>query len=154
MPITGYDEIKADLKRHRQIFDLTKDRLGRDLCKLASESTGRSFEEQRSPTGEPWPELSDKYEKWKSKNFPGQSIGELYGIMANDDEIKGENQISANEAEYGYGVTVQAIDEMGWFQNGDDQNNRPPREAIGLDDEGVKLSDERCRTHLDRLLKG
>lgn len=154
MRSNGYNRLMADLRRHRQAFDFTKDNLGSDLLDIAEDSHRRCLDEERSPDNTPWMPLNPRYERWKSTYFPGKPMGELYGIMKAPAEIEGERDIGPRKAWYIFGKTDEARAEAAHFEEGDPANNRPGRPFTGLDDIAVQQSDDRLGRHHLEMLSG
>jgi hypothetical protein len=137
-PSEAMAKIKADMDRHRHLFDLDRDSLGAKLCKAATDGVQECIANEESPDGVAWAPLSEKYEEWKSFQFPGSPMGVLHQIMANPHEVAGEVRVTAHEATVTYGVSEQARDEAVWFQEGD--ANQPPRPFWGLTTESKQES--------------
>lgn len=124
--------IQADLDRHRHPFDMTRDNLGQDLCKAATDGCQECIAREESPDGSPWAPLSKDYAEWKAFHYPGSPIGVVHLVMANPREVAGEVIATPNKAEVTYGVSGQAKQEASWFQEGDPAHNRPPRRFWGF----------------------
>lgn len=154
MPITGYQDIKSDITEHRKLFMLDgDDDLGVNMLEAATDSHQRAIDTQTSPDGEPWPPLSERYEKWKSRRMPGAPMAFLFGIMASPNEVFGERHVEERQAFYTYGQSDEAKEEACWFEEGDPQGNRPARRFTGLDEYGVQIVDDLVIKHLDSHLK-
>ena len=130
-------KIRADLERHRHLFDLDRDHLGRDLCKAATDGAQECIAGEHDPDGKPWDKLSPRYDEWKSFQFPGQPMGVLHQVMANPREVAGEPpEVSAERATVTYGVSEQARQEAEHFQEGDAR--QPPRPFWGFTADSTK----------------
>lgn len=131
--------IRADLERHKHLFDLTRDDLGRRLCKASTDGVQRCIADECTPEGQPWVPLSEAYEEWKSFQFPGNPMGVLYQHMANPREVAGKVQVTTNQAVVTYGVSDQAKQEATWFQEGSGRpgHGQPPRPFWGFTDESL-----------------
>ena len=118
------NQIVADLQHHKRFLDHEYDRLGWDLCEMASESAAENIHNQCSPNGDPWPDLLPKYAAWKSKHYPGRPMGILEFVMAQWYELMGEVVVSPNAAVVTCGVTEEARAHAVSFQEGV-KNTRP-----------------------------
>jgi hypothetical protein len=136
-------KIRADIERHRHLFDLDRDELGKKLCKAATDGVQQCIAEEREPDGASWAPLSQKYEEWKSFQFPGQPIAVLYQHMADPKEVAGEVVVQANQAVVTYGVSALAKQEASFFQEGN--AHQPPRRFWGF----TKESTAEARALLD-----
>jgi hypothetical protein len=146
--LAARSRISDAIRRHRGLFDLTRDDLGRNLCKAATDGVQGCFATETDPDGNRWPDLSPAYEQWKSFQFPGDPIGVLFRVMANPREVAGDIQVSDDLAVVTYGISEQARQEATWFQ--DPQNrNQPPRKFFGLTESARAES----RSILDDRLK-
>ena len=141
-------KIKADLERHKKLFDLSVDHLGRDLCKAATDGAQECIADEKAPDGSAWPPLSEAYDEWKSFHYSGRPMGVLHQVMANPHEVAGEVEVSAERATVTYGVSEQAKAEASWFQEGD--QHRPPRRFWGFTDASLS----RAREILDARFEG
>jgi hypothetical protein len=132
----AFNRIEADLDRHRHLFDLDRDDLGRKLCKAATDGVQHGIGRQEAPDGTPWAPLSEKYDEWKSFQFPGNPIAVLRGTMADPNEVAGEVEVKVLEATVTYGVSAKAKDEAEWFSDGNGAG-QPGRPFFGLTAEGL-----------------
>ncbi len=139
------DRIRRDMARIRELFDLTRDDLGRDLCKAATDGVQATIVAQQAPDGTPWASLSPAYAEWKSFQFPGSPIAVLHGTMADAHEVAGEVAVRPDLARVTYGVSERARQEAAWFSEGDPGGNQPPRPFFGLTDASIAA----CREILD-----
>lgn len=135
----GQRILKA-LARHRTFLDFTDEDCGRDLCKIATDGVQECIKAEQAPDGTPWPELSEDYDAWKTKHFPGQPMGVLHHLMADPVQVSGFVQVTPDRATTQYGVSQEARDEASWFQEGDPNNNRPPRRFWGFTAESTDAS--------------
>jgi hypothetical protein len=126
----AFVKIKADLERHRHLFDLDRDRLGEDLCSAATAGVQECIAGQHAPDGTPWDKLSPAYDEWKSFQFPGEPIAVLYKHMADPHEVAGEVEVAALRAVVTYGISDRAKQEIVWFSEGD--ADQPPRPFWGF----------------------
>jgi hypothetical protein len=108
--------VVADLERHKDLFNLERDGLGKALCKAATDGVQRTIEGQQTPDGARWPELDPAYDAWKSDHFPGKPMAVLHEIMAQPDQVAGDVAVSAGQAIVTYGTDEQARQEATWFQ--------------------------------------
>jgi hypothetical protein len=131
-------KIRADIARHKKLFDLERDELGKHLCKAATDGVQECFAGQHSPDGEGWEYLSPKYDEWKSFQFPGNPIGVLHQVMANPNEVAGEVVVTPDKATVTYGISDQARDEAVYFQEGN--SHQPERRFWGLTETSVDKS--------------
>jgi hypothetical protein len=134
-------KIRADLERHRRLFDFTQDELGKKLCKAATDGVQECFAGSHSPDGEGWEYLSEKYDAWKEFHYPGQPIGVLHGIMSDPHQVAGELDITPSLARVTYGITEAARDLAVWFQD-PEGSNQPPRRFWGLTENSKSASKE------------
>jgi hypothetical protein len=134
---TALEKIRADLERHRRLFNLDRGGLGAALCKAATDGVQECIAGEHSPEGAAWPALSERYEQWKSFEFPGQPMGVLYQHMADPHEVAGEVEVTATRAMVTYGRTDQARAEAVFFQD-PEGSNQPPRKFWGFTDESLK----------------
>ena len=123
-------KVRSDITHLRGLFDLTRDGLGKDLCKAATDGVQATIAAEQAPDGTPWDELSAGYEEWKSFQFPGSPIAVLHGTMADPREVAGVPTVASDFASVTYGVSEQARQEAVWFQEGDE--NQPGRPFFGL----------------------
>jgi hypothetical protein len=128
--------IASDMDRHRHLFDLARDDLGRKLCKAGTDGVQGCIDRQESPEGVRWADLSATYEEWKSFQFPGNPIGVLHQHMADPHEVAGDIVVSPEHAVVTYGITDQARQEATWFQEGD--GHQPARPFWGLTADALK----------------
>jgi hypothetical protein len=141
-------KIVAALGRHKKLFDLTRDDLGRRLCKVATDGVQECIAGQHAPDGSPWPPLDKHYEEWKSFHFPGLPMGVLHQHMANPHEVAGEVVVTADGAKVTYGISDLARREASWFQDPED-GRQPPRRFWGL----TEKSRAESRNLLDKRFK-
>jgi hypothetical protein len=130
----------AALQRHKVAFDFSQDRLGEDLCKIATDGCLENVIGENSPDGTPWAPLSEDYAKYKQLNYPGSPVGVLHFLMAQPQEIAGQASIDPLLAKVSYGVSDQAKQEMAWFTEGDTSRNRPPRPFWGFTTRSIEAS--------------
>lgn len=140
-------KIRADLERHRHLFDLTRDGLGVALCKAATDGVQYAIAREESPDGTKWADLSPAYAEAKALSHPGNPISLLEGVMDNPREVAGEVVVSAEKATATYGVSDQARQEAIFFQEGN--SNQPPRPFWGF----TKESEAEARRILDERFK-
>lgn len=133
-------KVLAVLDRHRKLFDLTRDNLGRDLCKAATDGVQATIAAEQSPDGVPWAPLSEKYEEFKQFQYPGQPIAVLHGIMADPHEVAGIVSVANSWAEVTYGRSEQAREEAHWFQEGN--GRQPARPFWGFTAQSLKQAGE------------
>lgn len=141
-------KILEDLDSHRDIFDMDRNDLGENLLDVAVDGVQQRFDSQTDPDGQAWPQLQSEYKRWKDKNYPGEPIGVLEGLMRS--EIDGERAIETNSAEWTYGKTQEARDEATWFSEGDPVQNRKPRPFADLNEQSVRRSDQILDNHFER----
>lgn len=124
----------ADLRRIQTVFDFTKHGLADDTAEANAAGIFEYMEAQVGPDNAPWIELSEAYAAWKSKAAPGAKISELYGLMKDPDQLKGQLEVSPERLVQTYGLGDRARDEACWFQEGDPTQNRPPRPFYDFND--------------------
>lgn len=140
-PDEALAKLRATLGRHSHGFDLDRDDLGRRLCKAATDGVQYSIAREETPDGQRWADLSEKYEEWKSFNYPGNPMAVLHGTMADPREVAGEvDPPSATRAIVTYGVSEQAREEAAWFQEGGGKpgHGQPARPFWGFTEESRK----------------
>lgn len=141
-------KLKAALERHKHLFDLDRDGLGPDLCKAATDGVQACLAGEHSPDGSPWAPLSDRYDEWKSFQYPGNPISLLHGIMDDPRQVAGEVQATARRAVVTYGTSDRARQEAAWFSEGN--AHQPPRPFWGFTDaslaEARQILTDRLRT--------
>lgn len=108
----------AALERHKRFLDFTEDGLGDDLLKIATDGCLECVIGQHDPDGNPWPDPSPEYAKWKARKYPGHPPGVLHFVMARPEEVAGEPEITPDRAKVTYGKTQGAKDEIAWFAKG------------------------------------
>lgn len=123
-------KIQGDIARHRVLFNLVRDGLGKSLCSTATDGIQACIDGHHEPDGTPWLDLSPDYEEWKSFHYPGQPIGKLHDLMSDPAEVAGDVIVFDDEALVTYGITQQARDEAEWFQKG--HGTQPPRPFWGF----------------------
>jgi hypothetical protein len=143
------ESILSDLSRHAGLFDLD-DGLGADLAEVASADVADTFDHECDPGGSTWPDLSSDYARWKEQHYPGRPMGVRTGYLR--EHLIGVPVVSAESVEIPIGDTPEASALAGYFNDGDDASNRPPREFIGLTERGVETSDQVCERRLDEGL--
>lgn len=147
----GLPRILRDLDKIRNLFDLTE--LGKELCDIATDGIIDNFRVELDADGVAMAPLSADYEKWKSAKFPGKKIGELFGIMGAEAEIKGTVTTSRTIAEVRYGASsglfTTAMVEAEWFIEGNSKQNRPARDFWGITREAMVLIDEKLEETLN-----
>lgn len=147
--VEGRAKAQDDVRRMRDLFDLTKDDLGRTLCEIATDGVMDNMQDETDPDGNRWPDLSEGYAKWKSAQFPGQPMAVLHHLLADPAQVKGILAITRNEASVTYGVSEEARQEAGWFIEGDPDRNRPPRDFWGITRPAMQLIDETLEQRLN-----
>lgn len=143
----GREKVRDDLVRMRDLFDLSKDDLGRTLCEIATDGVMDNMQDETDPDGGKWEPLSDAYGKWKANQFPGQPMAVLHHLMSDPAQVKGILAISRNEAVVTYGVSEQAREEAAWFIEGGP--NRPARNFWGITGPALQLIDETLEQRLN-----
>lgn len=136
--------ILRDLDRQVHAFDLDRDDLAEDLMDVAAEVIRRDIDSQTDPDGQPWPELSPAYAEWKATVAPGNPMAFLYRQMIDNEQILGESWVSATMARMVFGVDETPKQEAVYFQEGNPENNQPPRPFYAFSIE--------CLTRMDALL--
>jgi hypothetical protein len=149
MPSVAAARILAALARHRTFADLADDDCGEDLCKIATDGVLDAIAREEAPDGSRWADLSDRYERAKSRTHPGRPIGVRDGLMADPAEVAGETSVSRDRAVVAYGVSAEAREEFSWFNLGDPGNNRPPRPCWGF----TPASEAEAKEYLARRFK-
>lgn len=140
--------ITRDLDHHIEAMRLDKGNLASDLMDIAVEEMQANMAAQTDPEGNAWAELSEAYAKSKAESHPGAPISVLEGLMASDDEMNGFRMTTDRTASLTYGVSPDAKEEAGWFQDPGNPN-QPPRVFWGLTKEAIRRSDERVDKAFD-----
>lgn len=143
----GREAIHRDIIGHRDMFDLRRDGLGRELCGITTDGIKDTIDAQQTPDGAPWAPLSEAYATWKSRKFPGQPMAVLHHLMIDPAEVEGIIEVNRSEASVLYGVSEQARQEAEWFQEGGP--NQPPREFWGINADALQLVDETLEQTLE-----
>lgn len=138
----GVGKLKRTLAKHRRATEFDRGGLGERLLDMTTRLQIRDFRRKVSPDGTPWPKLSPAYARWKARAYPGQPMGKREGLMAADENFRGQRRIVADEAVMVFGVTEEAQEEADHFSR-----DRP---FIGLTDEMVHEADAIVRKHLDK----
>lgn len=121
------EEIIAEVRRHPDVSDFTKDTLGASLVHIAAMAIIGQMGEEVDPDGHPWPPLSEAYAAWKAEVTGGEPMAVLFHRMRTLDEVEGLYRITATTIEQTYGTSEEARNEAEWFQEGSEKQNRPPR---------------------------
>jgi hypothetical protein len=108
--------IRRALERHKTFLDFTRDDLGLELCRIATDGAQECILLEQSPDGSPWPPLSEEYAKWKSKHYPGEPMGVRDLLMADHEEVQGVVEVEPTRCVVTYGKSEAARDEATWFQ--------------------------------------
>ena len=125
--------ILAAVRRHGEAFDFTDGGLGEELCAAFTAGVAVSITAEQAPDGTPWDDLSATYAEWKGRKFPGKTMGELHGLMADPVQIAGDVIVLSPTAAFvTYGTDEAARAEAAAFQQGDPTRNRPPRPFWGF----------------------
>lgn len=140
------------LERHKTMFDLTRDDLGRKLLDAASINCWLSLTNQEDAQGNALAPLSPDYAKAKEKDKPGYPIGVYDAEMVKREHFFGERRIESDEAEVIYGKNDKAREEAAWFIEGYPNNNRPPRPFWGLTAQTIKESEDILAARLRDVL--
>lgn len=139
----GLDAIKRDLEKIRDTFDMTKG-IGAEICSIATDGIIDNLRSELDADGIALAPLSDAYAKWKGKKFPGKKIGELFGIMGEESQLKGVTRTTRDRAEVTYGSasgsSAQAMQEIEWFIEGNPR--QPARDFWGITKEADQLIGE------------
>lgn len=141
--------ILRDLDRHIHLFDLDQGDLGEDLMDVAAGVIRQDIDGQVDPDGQPWPELSDAYATWKATVAPGNPMAILYHQMIDSEQIAGERWVSPTEGRMVFGVDEVPKQEAVWFQEGDPNNNQPPRRFYEFSLESLTRMDAHLDRHFD-----
>jgi hypothetical protein len=124
--------IRDALARHQTFLDFTDGLCGDSLLAIFADGVEETIKAQEAPDGTPWDPLSPAYDAWKRRHFPGQPMGRLYDVMADPVQVAGFGSVAPDRATAQYGVSQLARDEASWFQEGDPNQNRPPRRFWGF----------------------
>lgn len=133
--------ILDDLERHKHAFDFNDNGLADAVAEATSVGIFEYLDREIDVNNSPFIALSEGYEAWKSRHFPGKPIGELYGLMKSPDQLKGTLEIQQYAMSQTYGTTEEARLLAEWFQEGYAPQNRPPRPFYGLNDLVLVLLD-------------
>lgn len=112
--------ILARMERHKHIFDFDQNGLGTQMVQTIADDILSAARMGGPPSGGSWPDLSPKYEEWKSEHYPGQPIGYLTGHMLAAPQVVGQPTITAQRIDHRYGVDAVAIEHATYFQTGGD----------------------------------
>lgn len=130
------------LERHKTMFDLRRDDLGKKLLDAASINSWLSLMSQEDADGNALAPLSEDYAKAKARERPGYPLGVYDAEMIKREHFFGERRVDDGEAEVIYGINDKAREEAAWFIEGDPARNRPPRPFWGLTEQTVKEARE------------
>lgn len=144
--------IIADLERHKQGFDFTQDELAQRVSVVTAAAIYSYMDAQVDADNAPWIALADGYARWKERHFPGQPIGVLTGHMKALAQLLGELEITPHLLKQTYGIDEQARLLAEWFQEGYDDQNRPPRSFYDLNDLAVAALDDFFDRYLAELV--
>jgi hypothetical protein len=150
MPIAELAPILSRLDRHMEMFDLTRDSLGEDLCEIASVGAHDALTRGEDVDGNALAPLSPAYDAWKSRHYPGLPIGFKDLEMGRLDNFRGTVDVTADAVSVEYGLNDQAKDELDMFCQGDPSRNRPARNVWGFTDESLKNSTQRTGDHFQK----
>ena len=145
--------ILAALARHATCFDFTRDNLGEDLCKAATDAIAVNFAAEQAPDGTPWADLSVGYAAYKAKAYPGSPMGVRDGLMSDPDQMAGDVIVLTDVAMVTYGTDDQARVEAAAFQEGDPGRNRPPRPFFGFTTDGVDASQKILEARFRKVIR-
>jgi hypothetical protein len=140
-----------ELEKIKHLFDFTTDDFGHDLLDICADRNRETFQAETTPTGESWPPLSDKYDRWKSRYFPGKNMGHLHEILSLEINFHGVRTVTADRAESRFGASEEAYVEGQWFQFGDPAHNRPERRWHGVDEIAAQLCDDRVHAQARKV---
>ena len=99
---------------------------------VENQTKARLQDEEKTPDGNPWPELSPKYAAWKAKHFPGaQKMLERKGDLR--DSIV--SLLNNGSAEIGSNLPYAARQHFG------DDGGFPSREFLGISDDNMEELD-------------
>jgi hypothetical protein len=146
--------ILDDLRELANLFDLELPRdggvLGEKLLDIAAAGVADCFLTESDPDGSAWAPLSESYAEMKAERVGGKPIGELYGLMSDPQQIRGERVVRADSAVMTYGVTDDAKAEAVWFQDPETGRNQPPRAFYALTREAVALANDMLDQHFSK----
>ena len=146
-------ELAAYFEVLRHALDFDRDGLGEAIVDVGAADILESMDAGRSPDGQDWPELSTRYEAWKSRHGYGNVIGVLHGVMKQLVEIRGHPQITATEIVWAFGDSPEAAEEGEWFHNGNPARNQPARPFFGISPAGEDRIARRVNVHVAGLLR-
>ncbi|MDQ3168423.1 MAG: hypothetical protein M3P94_07220 [Chloroflexota bacterium] len=86
------------------VFDLDQGTIADDIMDKSVDGMMWNMLMETAPDGTPWPALSDDYEEWKDKFYPGQLMSHLTGEMRTIDQLSGVRTVSAHMATMEYGL--------------------------------------------------
>lgn len=131
------------IEKHPHIFDFDKGGLGEHLVAIVAQTIYDAMSQECSPKGQAWPALSEAYDEWKSRHFPGQPMAVLTGHMKQIPQLIGLCRIVAGEIRQTYGIDETARALATWFQEGN--SHQPPRPFFMFGDIARALLEQ----HLD-----
>ena len=115
---------------------------------IEDQTVERIAETKRAPDGTAWGPLSDKYDAWKGRCFPGIGMMELHGNLRDSIETY---ITSATEAEVGVGSNVKyaAAQQFGYSPR-----NLPARPYMGLSADNEREIDQHVNDWIRGVLDG
>ncbi|MHC5542096.1 hypothetical protein ACYOEI_28070 [Singulisphaera rosea] len=126
--------IIRDLEQVPHIFDFDRDGFGEEVAEATAAAIFEYMDAETSPDGGQWIDLAPAYQAWKERHYPGRKMGELELKMKDPMQLRGEPNITPNELVQEYGTDEDAKLEAEWFQEGNEEQNRPPRKFYALND--------------------
>ena len=144
--------MNAALERHKTAFDFTVDDLGNRATVVTAAAIYAYMDEQIDPDNAPWLELSEGYDAWKQRHYPGQPISVLTGHMKQLDQLVGVVDVRETIVTQTYGTDDEARLLAEWFQEGYAPQNRPARRFYAFNDLAVASLDDFFSRHFHSIV--
>lgn len=117
--------IISHIQQHPSVLDFDRKGLGEALVEITARAIYDAMSQECSPKGQAWAPLSEAYDEWKQRHFPGRPMAVLLGHMKQLPQLVGLCRITAHEIVQTYGVDETARSLAAWFQEGN--SRQPPR---------------------------
>ena len=128
--------ILNEIRQFPHAFDFKKNTLAEWIAEVVADAIEAAMDAQVGPDGTGWSPLSDGYNAWKERFYPGLPMAVLDGLMKQSSELQGELIISPDKFYQTYGVTELARAHAQWFQD-PESDNQPPRPFYALNDAAI-----------------
>lgn len=114
-------------------------------------ATARIFASKTSPAGAKWPDLSPKYQKQKSKMYPGAPMlvatGELFRSVTSKDSQGSVVMREPKKMIFGTAIEYANFHQMG-------TEKMPKREFLGVTDKQKKTWNKLLKEYMNQSIRG